>query len=282
MAYIDHQLCEFKAKIESAIVTDGVRGKESMIRSSKLINLIHDAVKYELIQQGVSQDLIFPHLNDSKPELKLAGFYKPKDQDICVIPSDIAKTQRPIAWGPYAYSGKTDEYGAEFTENTLAINVRSQMSSLAKNVDTLMERTYSEASNLHMQYPKIVLGEVYLIPVYEYDDEAVKINQVQFKKRATNVAYYISAFSQINGRLNSEITDYRKFCSYEKCALLVVDFSREVPKLYRNSAELKIDNVIPADFPIEYADLAFDSFAQGILNIYASRFNINNILATRV
>ena len=53
MAFIDDQLVEFKEKIENAIVTGGARGKESMIRSSQLINLIHDAVKYELIQNGV-------------------------------------------------------------------------------------------------------------------------------------------------------------------------------------------------------------------------------------
>ena len=48
------------------------------------------------------------------------------------------------------------------------------MSSLAKNSDTLFERTFAEAQNLHMRYPDIVLGEVYLIPVHEYDDDMVK------------------------------------------------------------------------------------------------------------
>ena len=44
------------------------------------------------------------------------------------------------------------------------------MSSLAKNADTLFERIFAKSLNLHMRYPNIVLGEVYLIPVYEYDD----------------------------------------------------------------------------------------------------------------
>ena len=34
------------------------------------------------------------------------------------------------------------------------------MSSLAKNADTLFERTFAEAMNLHMQYPNIVLSDV--------------------------------------------------------------------------------------------------------------------------
>ena len=50
MAFIDNQLVIFKNMIEESIKTGGVKGKESMIRSSQLINLIHDAVKYELIQ----------------------------------------------------------------------------------------------------------------------------------------------------------------------------------------------------------------------------------------
>lgn len=50
MAFIDDRLLEFKQLIENSIVKGGAQGKESMIRSSVLINLIHDAVKYEFIQ----------------------------------------------------------------------------------------------------------------------------------------------------------------------------------------------------------------------------------------
>ena len=53
MAYIDNQLKSFKDMIEDAIITGGVAGKTSCIRSSALINLIHDAVKWELIEHYV-------------------------------------------------------------------------------------------------------------------------------------------------------------------------------------------------------------------------------------
>lgn len=71
------------------------------------------------------------------------------------------------------------------------------MSSLAKNSDTLFERTFAESQNLHMRYPNIVLGEVYLIPVREYDDELVKSNRVGFKARQTNIEKYISFFNSM-------------------------------------------------------------------------------------
>lgn len=139
MLFIDEQLIKFKRLIEEAIVDGGTQGKESMIRSSALINLIHDAVKNEFIQAGVKCDNIYPHFGETKPELKIAGFLKQKDQDICIIPSDISKEPTTINWGPMAFENKSDPYGFEYSTNTLIINVRSQMSSLAKNTDTLFE-----------------------------------------------------------------------------------------------------------------------------------------------
>ena len=48
MVFIDKQLLKFKNAIESSIVTDGTKGKESMIRSSFLINHQKNAHKYKL------------------------------------------------------------------------------------------------------------------------------------------------------------------------------------------------------------------------------------------
>ena len=146
------------------------------------------------------------------------------------------------------------------------------MSSLAKNADTLFERTFAEALNLHMRYPKMVLGEVYLIPVYEYDDELVKRNKVGFKKNQTDVEKYISFFDSINNR-----TDEKETYKYERCTLLVVDFRYKEPILYRNSKQLKDAGIISKDFGIEYATLGFDTFAEDIIDVYADRYEIGNI-----
>lgn len=272
MAFIDEKLLCFKKLIEDAIIGGGSKGKESTIRSSVLINLIHDAVKHEFIVRGIKPQNIFPPLGATKPELKLAGFLKQKDQDVCIVPSNIRQTLTTINWGPLAFENKKDPYGMEYSTNTLVINVRSQMSSLAKNSDTLFERTFAEAQNLHMRYPNMVLGEVYLIPVHEYDDELVKNNQVGFKARQTNVEKYISFFNSINGRTIGG-ADY----SYERCALLIVDFNKPQPHLFKNSRELKEAGLISRNFGIEYASLNFQSFADDILAVYADRYNIANI-----
>ena len=272
MEYIDEQLISFKKMIEQSIQENGAKGKESMIRSSELINLIHDAVKYELIKQGVNSEKIFPHLKERTPEIKLAGFLKQKDQDVCVLPTNMEKEPIIINWGPLAFENKLDPYGYEFSRNSLVINVRSQMSSLAKNADTLFERTFAEADNLHMRYNDMVLGEVYLIPTHEYDDNLVKENIVGFKNNCTNLEKYISFFNSINNRQ----VDGESYL-YERCALLIVDFNNEVPKLYRNSQELRNDGLISDNFSIEYSTLAFDTFAKNILDIYSVRHNINNL-----
>lgn len=273
MAFIDSQLLKFKSLIEESIVTGGAKGKESMIRSSQLINLVHDAVKKGFIDAGVKPANIYPHFGDTKPELKMAGFLKQKDQDVCIVPSNISKVPTPINWGPLAFESKTDSYGYDFSTNTLVINVRSQMSSLAKNADTLFERTFAKAQNLHMRYPEIVLGEVYLIPVHEYDDDLVKRNAVGFKSRQTNLEKYISFFNSINGRAIGG-KDY----TYERCALLIVDFNRPQPYLFRNSAELKQAGYISQNFGIEYAPLNFQDFVSDILKIYSSRYTLSNLL----
>ncbi len=275
MPYIDTQLSQFKTLIEKAIIEGGTPKKESIIRSSTLINLIHDAVKNEFIKKGVRPENIYPPYKATKPELKLAGFLKQKDQDICIIPSGIRKISTTINWGPLAFENKQDPYGMEYTTKTLVINIRSQMSSLAKNSDTLFERTFAEALNLHMRYPNIVLGEVYLIPVYEYDDEMVKKNKVGFKAKQTNIEKYISFFNSINGRQVGGAP-----YAYERCALLVVNFSKEKPYLFRNSTELKKAGFISHGFEIEYASLNFQNFAEDILQIYSERHGLRYLKNT--
>jgi len=276
MTYMEQKLVLFKRNIENAIRTGGAKGKESVIRASSLINLIHDAVKYEFIRCGIDENNIYPHLGATKPEIKLAGFLKQKDQDVCIIPRGVAMAPTAISWGPLKFEDKQDPYGFDYSTRTLVINVRSQMSSLAKNSDTLFERTFAEAQNLHQRYRDIVLGEVYLIPTHEYDDNQVKMNTIGFKTKHTNVEKYISFFDSINNRQPGG-DNY----AYERCALLVVDFRSEIPKLYNNSGELRRDGIISPSFQIEYARLSFGGFARDILETYASRYDITNLLKQR-
>ena len=268
------ELCISTGENEGKKFDNGSLAKESLIRSSRLIGYLHECVKEELIKHKVKSGNIFPPLGSSNPEVKITGFLKQKDQDVTVIPSNIEKEEIIVDWGPLKHENIKDLFGIEYTSNCLVINIRSQLSSLAKNADTLFERTFAEAMNLHTIYKNIVLGEVYLIPVYEYNEADAKNNIVSFSNRKTNLAKYISFFSAINNRLDKEDDEYK----YERCALLVVDFSKEKPVIYNTTDELKRDGLIDNDFDLELEDISFLSFAEDILKKYGERFDLSNII----
>lgn len=288
MGNIEDKLKAFKKMIEDAIVRGGAEEKNKVIKSSKPINLIHEAVKCELIKQGVDPDLISPKVGESAKEIKIAGHVKQKKQDVCVKPRNLKEENKTIDWGPLSCLKAKDEYGYEYSKQIMVINVRSQSSSLAKNFDTLFERTMAEAQNLHVRYPEMVLGEVYLIPVYAYDNEKVKAKTVGFEEKQANLEKYISFFSAINGRtlskkggVRGELENTKNAYLYEKCALLIVDFNKDNPKLYKDSAALKEDKLISDSFSIEYADIGFERFAKDMVEIYCERFDKNNIFVNK-
>ena len=52
----------------------------------------------------------------------------------------------------------------------------------------------AEAFNLYYQYSKLVLGELYMILVYEYDDNKMLNNSVGFKSKHSPIEKYINFF----------------------------------------------------------------------------------------
>jgi hypothetical protein len=78
-----------KSSIEAAIVSGGTAAKNNLIRSQQPIKLLHEVVKSELIRHGVNEQCINPALGKSAGELKLAGFVKYKNQDICLVPTNV-------------------------------------------------------------------------------------------------------------------------------------------------------------------------------------------------
>lgn len=120
---IEDAVQNFKSLIDRSIINGGAKGKTAMIRSSKPINNIHEAIKSELIRSGIDKDLVHPPLGHTKPELRLAGFIKQKRQDICVVPGEIESEEEKLIEG--LLHGTVDTYGLHYTERILSINVRS-------------------------------------------------------------------------------------------------------------------------------------------------------------
>lgn len=263
---LEEAVFNFRELINGSIIDGGASGKRSMIRSSKPINNIHEAIKADLIRNGINEDLIHPPVGQTKSELKLAGFIKQKNQDICVVPEDISPKEEELEEG--LLQGKIDAFGHEYTKKTLSINVRSQISSLAKNFDTLYERTVAEAQNLHVRCPEICLGEVYMIAVPEYCSDGVKECKTVFLNRVGTVEKYIKSFQALNGRHDTTKEDYK----YEQVCLLIVDFSTDVPKIYSSDEELKEAGLLSEDSDASISELTWETFTTSLLEIYQTRF----------
>lgn len=285
---IQDALIQIKADIENAITNGGTSAKNALIRTQKPIKLIHDALKTELLINGIHPSLINPDISRLKKrfnlskrilnrpiklkdkELKIAGYLKTKNQDISVIPRNLEISPASFWNNPTLLNAFPDYIGFELTEATISINVRSQLSSTDKNFDTLYERTFAESLNLHLRCKKMVLSEVYMIIAKEYNEDSAKINQIAFK-HADNIEKYIKAFQAITGRTDENDEAYK----YERCCLLIVDFSEAIPKIYNSSEELKADGLLSKNSTATMDKLDFINFIPDLLNIYNSRFPNN-------
>ena len=259
-----------KSSIETAIISGGTTAKNNLIRSQQPIKLLHEVVKSELIRHGINEQRINPPLGESAGELKLAGFFKHKDQDICVVPNNVQRTPETLYSEGILY-GKKDVFGYDFTEKTLSINVRSQLSSSAKNFDTLYERTFAEALNLHLRCPQMVLGELYMIAVNEYDSNYANNEQVMYRNISnikTYIQKYLLSFNAINCRENIASNHFK----YERVCLLIVDFSRDSPKIYHTNEELCADGLLSNDSIASIERLSFPNFISDLLRTYTDRF----------
>jgi hypothetical protein len=268
---INQGLNFIKTMIEDAIIENGEAGKKSVINSSRTINILHEVVKSDLIKAGVNPDLIKPALGLTNPEIQLAGFMKFKTQDVCVFPNHLNPISETIEFNGL-HSGKIDPYGELFSEHILSVNLRSQLSSLAKNRDTMFERTYAEPLNLHRRLPKMVLGEVYLLSARELDSNAVKANEVVYKpvsiRSSKALDEYIYGFAALNKRINQG----DDFFKYERVALLIVDFSKNPLKIYETTDELKADGHLQADSECTLEKMTYNGFINDLLIIYERRF----------
>lgn len=267
---IDEAVARIKYLIEKSIVDGGVEAKNNLIRTQEPICILHDAAKAAFIRLGVNPDYINPPYGEHTGELKLAGFFKCKDQDICILPNNVSAEEEILLFDGIL-KGKNDPFGYDLTQKILSVNVRSQLSSIAKNFDTLYERTFAEALNLHLRCPNMVLGEFYMIPVFEYDDNLTKNRQVGFKnnrKIQEHIQKYIYSFGAVNNRASVNGYEYK----YEKVCLLVVDFSRNTPKIYNTDDELKADGLLPEHTTASINNMNFPTFASSLMSIYQQRF----------
>jgi hypothetical protein len=181
------------------------------VRNQHFIKNIHEYCISELKNVGIVEGKVKIH-PDSKTsyyfevitEASIFGSHKPKNVDVAVIEKNN---------GPQ-----------------IIIGVRSQMSSVGKNLLTYYEEIIGDCISLHDRFPMAVIGYVYLLPARPIKEG--------LEKERVDVDRAERLFARITGRNDWHDTGDK----YEHFALLKVDFASSPPRLLDSRDPLKIDD----------------------------------------
>jgi hypothetical protein len=105
----------------------------------------------------------------------------------------------------------------------LTVGVRSQMSSIGKNILTYTQDIIGEAVSLQDRFPMSVFGYIYLLPLHPADTGT--LDHVR----------YARLFANITGRGNTSFKQERG--RYDHFAFALVDFDQDPPQLREDLVE---------------------------------------------
>ena len=216
-----------------------------LIRSGKIIDELHEYLKHELIKNGVKKTYINPPLGKTSPEKAIDGYFKTKDQDILVQKEE----NQPL----------------------ISLNIRSQLSSVQKNYDTLFERLVAESVNIHEKFPQVPCGYLYLLPAVGYNSDAMKENKV-VRNEHFNWEKYLTTFGLLADRQDSSDKTFK----YEKICLLAVDFSVNPPEVLSSTGDFLSRGLITRDFSksFDYSPLKINDIIEKLVYIFDRRNKI--------
>ena len=160
-----------------------------------------------------------------KYEATILGSTKPKDVDVAVV--DPAN-------GPLVIVG-----------------VRSQMSSVGKNVLTYYEGIVGECISLQDRFPMSTHGYVYLHPL-----TSIKEGK---EREAIDHRRYARMYAAVTGREGPAYKSLRGI--FDQFAYAVVDFEQKPPTLHDEYAKTAVPNM----------DMSINTFVERIINTFNSR-----------
>jgi hypothetical protein len=165
------------------------------VRSAKFIAPLHEYCRQELIRVGFAEGQL-------RTEAVILGSHKPKKVDVAIID----KNNGPLA----------------------IVGIRSQMSSVAKNMLTYYEEIIGDVISLHDRYPMAIIGYVYLLPT-----NSIKPG---FEHEVPNLARAEQLYALITDRGDWRNTKDK----YEHFAFLKADFRQNPPTLQGTLPSLDI------------------------------------------
>lgn len=245
---------------------NGMKAKEGLIRSQSLIQYFHDGLKRMLYNEIYQHsDLaaldwrIFPPLGTTKPELKIYGQLKGKDQDIVFL-------NQPFQTEYIESLKSNDQVGFQASNSSIIGGVRSQMSSINKNFDTLMERAIAEAVNLNLRLPNVTLIELYVIPLQEVDNNSAQGNNFQTERNHVNIEKFINQFFSTTVHNGSLKDNYM----VDATCLLIIDLNN--PGHYIKNSEQLLSLGFSDETCRKFQLIQPDGFSLRVIE----RYRINN------
>jgi len=167
------------------------------VRGQGFINILHDYCVDELEAIGIPRKKIIK-------EATIFGSHKPKNVDVAVI----------------------DEINGPF----VIVGLRSQMSSVSKNILTYYEEIIGDCISLHDRFPMAVICYIYLLP-----NRSIKPSKGH---ESIDLDRAEKLFKLITDRGDWRNTKDK----YEHFAFLKVDFATNPPELLDTISELQINS----------------------------------------
>lgn len=158
-------------------------------------------------------------------EAKILGSTKPKDVDVAVIDPDN---------GPL-----------------ILVGVRSQMSSVGKNVLTYYEGIVGECISLQDRFPMSTHGYIYLHPL-------TSIKQGK-QTEAIDHARYARMYAAVTGRSGPDYKSLRGI--FDEFAYMVVDFEQTSPTLHDQRVQAAVPKL----------DMSINTFVERIIATFNAR-----------
>lgn len=193
------------------------------VRSQKFIFQLHEYCVDELYRAVGS---------DKVQKINLASMKQPTGKphypSVSINPQKYQLMQEVTLFG--SHKNKDEDIALTHFANgpQIAIGIRSQMSSVAKNLENYYEGIIGECISLHDRFPMATLGYVYLLP--KNPIKPGLIEDIDFDRVEL-------LFQKITERNDWHNPHDR----YEHFAFLKVDFSTNPPSILPSSPELSIE-----------------------------------------
>ena len=225
----------------SRVYANGNSALKACQQSTSHIQPIHESVKLSLTSEfqdrGEVANHLFPPIGERMPEIVVPG-WKNKTQDIVITFGETEDFEGNILAGPDI-------------ETAIVVGIRSQLKSVQKNKDTIIERTVAEPFLTRFAHVRITMGELFILPVEEYLPHGQNSTNVGYTAVSTLtgmnvVEWYLDNFLRMANR--TDVNDWRHHLRYERACIVIVRMEEDLPRFYRTLQEMHVDEIVSEEF----------------------------------